>query len=58
VDPANRLVAEVLEQRWNKKLEEVDKVKTELDAHHNAQQPLSQFEKKSILALGENFASV
>jgi hypothetical protein len=57
-DPANRLVAEVLEQRWNEKLETVDKLKTEIDAHHGAPQPLSQAEKEAILALGENFASV
>ena len=31
-DPANRLVAEVLEHRWNEKLEALAKLKTELDA--------------------------
>ena len=58
VDPSNRLVAEVLEQRWNEKLEAVDKVKTELDAHHGAPQPLSRAEKEAIMELGENFAAV
>jgi DNA invertase Pin-like site-specific DNA recombinase len=35
-EPANRLVAEVLEQRWNEKLEAVDQLKVELDSHHLA----------------------
>ena len=48
----------MLEKRWNEKLEAVDKVKTELDAHHRAPQSLSQAEKNAIFALGENFASV
>jgi hypothetical protein len=53
VDPANRLVAEVLEQRWNEKLEALTQLKTELDAP-----PLSRAEQDAIIALGENFASV
>ncbi len=57
-DPANRFVTEVLEKRWNEKLEAVDKVKTELDAHHATPQSLSQAEQNAMLALGENFASV
>ena len=57
-DPANRLVTEVLEQRWNEKLEAVNKLKAELDAQQDAAPPLSQAEKAAILALGENFASV
>jgi len=56
-DPANRLVAEVLEQRWNEKLEALAKLKTELDAEL-APQPLSRVEQEAILALGENFAAV
>jgi len=57
-EPTNRLVAEVLEQRWNEKLEAVDKLKNELDSHHLARRSLSGAEKDAILALGENFASV
>jgi DNA invertase Pin-like site-specific DNA recombinase len=57
-DPSNRLVTEVLEQRWNERLEAVDKLKTELDAQQDAAPPLNQAEKAAILALGENFASV
>jgi DNA invertase Pin-like site-specific DNA recombinase len=58
VEPSNRLVAEVLEQRWNEKLEAVDKVKTELGADDALPQPLSPAEKEAVLALGDNFASV
>jgi hypothetical protein len=58
VDPANRLVAEVLEQRWNEKLEALTQLKTELDAEEVAAPPLSRAEKETIIALGENFASV
>jgi hypothetical protein len=32
VDPANRLVAEVLEQRWNDKLETLERLQRELDS--------------------------
>ncbi len=58
VDPANRLVAEVLEQRWNEKLEAVDKVKTELSADDAVPQPLSPAEREAIIELGRNFNSV
>lgn len=58
VDPTNRLVAEVLEQRWNEKLEALTQLKTELDAAELVPQPLSRAEKETIVALGENFASV
>jgi DNA invertase Pin-like site-specific DNA recombinase len=57
-DPHNRLVAEVLEQRWNEKLETVEKVRAELTAEQTAAPPLTAAEKASIMALGENFASV
>jgi len=57
VDPTNRLVAEVLEQRWNEKLE-FTQLKTELDAEEVAAPPLSRAEHETITALGENFASV
>jgi DNA invertase Pin-like site-specific DNA recombinase len=58
VDPANRLVAEVLERRWNEKLEAVGKLKSELDAGGATPPPLSRPETEAITALGENFASV
>ncbi len=58
IDPANRLVADVLEQRWNTKLEALKAVQVELAA---LAIPLSRFsdaERKAILGLGENFAVV
>jgi len=58
VDPSNRLVADVLEQRWNAKLEAVDKVKTELGADAAIPQSLSPAEKQAVIELGENFAVV
>ncbi len=58
VDPANRLVAEVLEQRWNAKLNALEKLQGELDAHSDATASLSPIDKTAILALGEDFAAV
>jgi len=58
VDPANRLVAEVLEQRWNEKLEASEKVKIELGTDDSRPQSLSPTEKDAVRELGENFAAV
>ena len=58
VDPANRLVAEVLEQRWNAKLNALEKLQGELDAHSDATASLSPVDKAAILELGEDFAAV
>jgi len=57
-DPANRLVADVLEQRWNDKLEAVERLRGELDAHSEARASLSPSETEAILALGNDFAAV
>jgi DNA invertase Pin-like site-specific DNA recombinase len=57
-DPANRLVAQVLEQRWNDKLEALEKLQGELDAHSDAAASLSPAKKAAILALGDDFAAV
>jgi hypothetical protein len=58
IDPANRLVAEVLEKRWNDKLEALEKLQGELDAHSDAVASLSPAETEAILALGNDFAVV
>jgi len=58
VDPANRLVAEVLEQRWNDKLETLERLKGELDAHSDTTAPLSPSETEAILSLGNDFATL
>jgi DNA invertase Pin-like site-specific DNA recombinase len=57
-DPANRLVADVLEQRWNDKLEALERLQGELDAHSEASAPLSPAKTEAILALGNDFAAV
>ena len=57
-DPANRLVVDVLEQRWNAKLEALETLQGELDAHSDAVVSLSAADKKAILALGQDFATV
>jgi hypothetical protein len=58
VQATTRLVAEVLEQRWEEKLRAVDALKGELDSFDDAPPSLSDTEKEAILALGENFSSV
>jgi hypothetical protein len=49
VEPANRLVAEVLEQRFNEKLEAVEKVKTEFKTTSDSATPLSAGEHAAIM---------
>jgi hypothetical protein len=58
VDPRNRLVANELESRWNKKLEEVDKLKASLAELGTDVQTPTPEERKAIQALGEQFAQV
>lgn len=58
VDPANRLVAEVLEQRYNETLEAVEQVKTELKATYDSAQQLSASEHAAIMELGNDFTHV
>jgi DNA invertase Pin-like site-specific DNA recombinase len=55
-DPANRLVVDTLERRWNNKLEDLERIKIELGASQVAVQPISQIEKESILGLGQRFS--
>jgi DNA invertase Pin-like site-specific DNA recombinase len=58
VDPRNRLVATDLEARWNKKLEEVDKLKASLAELDADVQTATPEERAAILALGEQFEQV
>ncbi len=58
VDPSNRLVAEVLEQRWNDKLETLERLQGELDTHSDATASLTPAETETILSLGHDFAVV
>ena len=57
-DPSNRLVADVLEQRWNARLEEQRRLERELDALRETTAALDEDEVHAIRALGENFAAV
>jgi hypothetical protein len=57
-DPSNRLVTEVLEQRWNDKLEALERLQGELDAHSDVAASLSPAATEAILALGHDFAAV
>jgi len=55
VDPANRLVAATLEQRWNTALEQVDAVKQAYTTHqqaHSAKDLLSH--REAVVALGQD----
>lgn len=58
VDARNRLVAEELEQRWNNKLREEDRLKQKLHELENTQQPLTDEQRLRIEALGAQFESV
>jgi hypothetical protein len=54
VDPANRLVAATLEQRWNSALEQGDAVKQAYTAHQHAQGAQDLFSHRdAVLALGQ-----
>lgn len=56
VDPANRLVADTLEKRWNEKLEAVDQLRRVLASTQNKQY-VSEDKNKTILTdLGKNFS--
>ena len=57
-EPANRLVTAVLEQRWNEKLETVNRIKTALETDETIPQSLSLAERETITELGRNFSSV
>jgi DNA invertase Pin-like site-specific DNA recombinase len=58
VEPGNRLVAEVLEQRWNTKLEEQQRIAQELDAQKDAAAALTAADELRLRDLGKHFAEV
>ena len=57
-DPRNRLVADVLEERWNVKLAEQQRIEQALSDLNDARPVLTPANEASLLALGEDFASV
>ena len=55
VDPANRLVAATLEQRWNSALEQVDAVKQAYTTHQQARDTQDLLaHRDAVLALGQD----
>jgi hypothetical protein len=58
VEPGNRLVSEVLEQRWNTKLEERQRIAQELDALKDAATALTPADELTLRELGKHFAEV
>jgi len=58
VEPGNRLVCEVLEQRWNAKLEEQQRIAQELDALKDAAAALTPADELTLRELGRHFAEV
>jgi DNA invertase Pin-like site-specific DNA recombinase len=58
VDARNRLVAGVLEHRWNEKLEEMEATKQRLSSLNRKRYSLSSEEEARIRSMGENFAEI
>jgi hypothetical protein len=58
VEPGNRLVAEVLEQRWNTKLEEQQRIVQELDALKASAAALTPADELTLREFGKHFAEV
>lgn len=57
-DPNHRLVVDVLEQRWNAKLEAQQELEDELATVNDGAAKLDPADQQAIRALGEDFASV
>jgi hypothetical protein len=57
-DPSNRLVTDVLEQRWNVKLEQQQRLARELEGLSETTAALSPADEAAIRALGEDFATL
>ncbi len=58
VDARNRLVAGELEGRWNQKLDEVQRLKEEVDRVERETQTLSETDREKVLHMGRDFARV
>jgi recombinase-like zinc beta ribbon protein len=58
VDPANRLVGAELEARWNTSLVQLAEAEARLKAEENAQVPLTEEQKKRLLALGSDLPAL
>jgi hypothetical protein len=58
VEPENRLVADELERRWNRALEEVERVRGDLARIPAPLQPLTAEERPALLTLANDFPSI
>lgn len=58
VDPANRLVADELESRWNVALERVAELESQLDTMTHERQELSESEQVRLLELSRDLPSL
>ena len=58
VDPANRLVAEELENRWNAALAQVAESESRLQAEQQSQKPLDESQRERLFALGANLQAL
>ncbi|MCP5041930.1 MAG: recombinase family protein [bacterium] len=58
VDPANRLVADELEARWNTALVRVDELKQRLELECKSRRPRAQFNQADFLELAEQLVEV
>lgn len=57
-DPRNRLVAVELETRWNRKLEDLEKIKKELLNIESNKVEISDEERLKIMEIGKNFENI
>lgn len=58
VEPENRLVASELESRWNGALAQVAEAEARLATEGNAAKPLSEAQKRELLALSEDLMAL
>ena len=58
VDPRNRMVAQQLEQRWNTKLGELERARSQLCETEQSRRGATPEERRKLVTLGENFELV
>lgn len=58
VDPRNRLVALELERRWNAKLEQVTRLKADMEKLSQESHAISEEEHEELIAMGQRFDKV
>jgi len=58
VDPKNRSVASYLENKWNVALQQVEKIKLQLEKIQQEQQSLTEQDRKQLYNLGEDLTCI